>query len=150
LLIFGALSNTPVDSLPVANAQVDASQIITLPKDDKETDPKVIEDAVRAYFKNDPVMVNIARCESHFRQYDSGGNVLQNLNTDKNGKVVSRDIGVMQINDKVHLDKALNLDVDIYSLEGNMAYAKYLYELKGTQPWNSSYACWGGKAIAKI
>lgn len=150
MLIFGALSNTPVDALPVAQASTDASQIITLPKDEKETDPKAIEQAVRAYFKDNPVMINIARCESHFRQYASDGDVLQNLNTDVNGKVVSRDVGVMQINDKVHLDKALDLDVDIYSLEGNMAYAKYLYEQKGTQPWNSSYACWGGKPLAKI
>jgi hypothetical protein len=36
--------------------------------------------------------------------------------------------------------------MDIYSLEGNMAYAKFLYENEGTKPWRSSSKCWESTA----
>lgn len=55
----------------------------------------------------------------------------------------------MQINETYHLDQALSLGIDIYSLEGNMAYAKYLYDKKGSGPWVSSSKCWKKKEIAQ-
>ena len=33
--------------------------------------------------------------------------------------------------------------MDIYTLDGNLAYAKKLYTEEGTQPWISSFPCWG-------
>ena len=96
---------------------------------------KGIEEAAKAYFKDTPVLADIAFCESTFRQYDDNGRVLK-------GKVNKGDIGVMQINKYYHADKAEELGLDLYTAEGNMAYAKYLYNKEGTKPWASSENCW--------
>jgi hypothetical protein len=98
-------------------------------------DPKV-ETAVRSYFKDIPVMAEIARCESTFRHTLPDGSVLR-------GKVDNRDTGVMQINTGYHAETAVQLGLNLYNLNDNMAYARYLYEKKGTQPWNASRPCWG-------
>lgn len=80
-------------------------------------------------------MIRIAWCESRFRQYDKDGTLFR-------GKVNSSDVGVMQINTYYHLNTAKKMGLDLETVEGNMAYAKYLYEREGTTPWNSSSACW--------
>jgi len=94
------------------------------------------ENIVRSYFKDIPVMIEVARCESTFRHVLSDGSILQ-------GMVDPADTGVMQINRRYHEATAeamlLNLD-DIYH---NMAYARHLYETQGTQPWSASLPCWG-------
>ena len=94
-----------------------------------------LEAKAKEYFKDDPILVKIAGCESHFRQYDSKGNVLR-------GKVNRGDLGLMQINKYYHGDKSDELGLDINTVEGNMAYAKYLYEKEGGKPWLSSSKCW--------
>lgn len=94
------------------------------------------EQYVRHYFKDIPIMIQIARCESTFRQLDSDGEIHR-------GRVNNADVGVMQINEFYHLDKSEKENYNIYTLEGNTAYARELYEDKGTQPWASSKACWG-------
>ena len=93
------------------------------------------EMAVREYFKDIPVMVSIARCESRFRHTLVGGSVLR-------GTVDAADLGVMQINTRYHAARAEKLGLDLHSLGDNMAYARELYEKQGTAPWNSSAACW--------
>ncbi len=93
---------------------------------------------VRSYFADTPVMIAIAKCESEFRQFDENGGPLHG----GNGNM----IGVYQISEAVHADIAATLGMDIYSLSGNLAYAKHLYLEKGTVPWNASRACWGPKA----
>ena len=99
--------------------------------------------AVREYFKDIPVMIQIARCESHFRHTLADGSVLQ-------GRVDSADTGVMQINKRYHLSEAQKLGLDLTELGDNMAYARHLYEKQGTQPWSASAACWNGNlALAK-
>lgn len=119
----------------------EASEIVVLPKG-KETDPEVIEEAVRRYFKDNPILAEIAKCESHFRQFDADTTVHR-------GEVNSNDVGIMQINEKYHLDTSLKLKLDIYSIEGNLAYAQYLYDKEGTKPWNSSGKCWRKSQIAQ-
>jgi hypothetical protein len=94
------------------------------------------EQYVRKYFKDIPIMIEIARCESTFRQLDDDGEVHR-------GRVVQEDVGVMQINEYYHLDQAIKKNINIYSLDGNLAYARDLYERQGTTPWNSSKPCWG-------
>ncbi len=101
------------------------------------------EQYVRQYFKDIPVMIEIARCESHFRQLDSDGDVHRGL-------VNPEDVGVMQINEHYHLDRATSENYDIYTISGNTAYARELYEDKGTAPWKSSKACWGKTDAAKL
>ncbi|MCA9364144.1 hypothetical protein KC727_02905 [Candidatus Kaiserbacteria bacterium] len=93
------------------------------------------EDAVRAYFKDIPVMIQIARCESHFRHILSDGSVLR-------GKVDSADVGVMQINTRYHGQTASDLGLNLLNLYDNMSYARDLYERQGTKPWSASAPCW--------
>src|SRR5690606_31246636 len=84
------------------------------------------EAVVREYFKDIPVMVQVARCESTFRHTLADGSVLR-------GRVDSRDIGVMQINLYYHETEAKKLGLDVFDIYDNMAYARHLYEKKGTQ-----------------
>ena len=108
----------------------------------KQSSPKEVENImsteeyVRKYFKDIPVMVQIARCESTFRQLDADGDIHR-------GVVNPEDVGVMQINEHYHLNKSLQGNYDIYTIEGNTAYARALYEQQGIQPWSASKACWG-------
>jgi hypothetical protein len=100
--------------------------------------PSEIRKIVSTYFKATPILVDIAECESHFRQYTKSGGVYR-------GSINTSDIGVMQINEKYHLRTAKRMGIDLYSLDGNLAYAKYLYRTQGTDPWISSSGCWGGQ-----
>ena len=99
------------------------------------------EQYVRIYFSDIPIMAEISECESRFRQFDNNGDVLR-------GEQNPRDVGVMQINEDYHLDTALEKGIDLYTLEGNLAYARDLYEKMGTSPWKYSKKCWGGMVLA--
>lgn len=125
-LAFSALvTNGPV---PVVDAST--TQSVTIPASQS------VEEYVREYFKDEPVMIDIARCESRFRQFDSAGKVLKNPN--------SSAMGAFQIMASIHAGSAnKNLGLNIYTLQGNAAYARYLYDNYGTSPWNASKACWG-------
>jgi len=94
-----------------------------------------IEAHVRDYFADEPILAEIARCESHFTHYTNSGKVLR-------GRVVPEDVGVMQINETYHLEQSKKLNIDIYTLEGNLDYARYLYEKQGARPWLASSPCW--------
>lgn len=98
-----------------------------------------VEMAVREYFKDEPILIEIARCESTFRQFNADGSI-------KRGKVNDMDVGVMQINEYYHLETSKKKGYDIYTLEGNMAYARDLYDREGAQPWSSSSPCWAASA----
>ena len=93
------------------------------------------EEEVKAYFADIPIMIEVAKCESRYRHYDTTGDVLR-------GVVNNLDRGVMQINEGYHLSTSQKLGYDILTLEGNMAYARYLYQTQGTRPWLSSSPCW--------
>ena len=102
--------------------------------------PIEIEQLVRTRFVTSaPAMVGIARCESMFRQYTDSGNVLR-------GGLGDTMIGVFQFNEGSHAERARALGYDIYTAEGNIGYAEYLYNALGTDPWISSFSCWGGGA----
>ncbi len=101
----------------------------------EESTPKTTEEHVREYFSDIPILIDVARCESTFRHTGKNGEVLR-------GVVNNLDVGVMQINEHYHLKTAKKLGLDIHSLEGNMAYARYLYEKEGARPWLASSACW--------
>lgn len=106
----------------------------------KETAPecsKDCEEKVRQYYADVPVLVEVARCESQFKQYDEQGNVLRNHEG-------SSATGVMQIMYSVHAKAAQNLGYDITKLEGNLGYGKHLYETEGLKPWDASRDCWAG------
>lgn len=107
------------------------------------TDPKNVEKFINDYFADIPVLAEIAKCESQFRQFNSSGDVLK-------GKKNRYDRGVMQINVLYHAEKAEDLGLDINNLDDNVAYARYLYEKQGAKPWMSSSACWAKFSRSEI
>lgn len=102
-------------------------------------DSKAVEAYVKNQYADEPLLIEIARCESTFRQFDSTGNIIR-------GKVNNKDVGVMQINEKYHAEDSAKLGYNIYTTEGNVAFGKYLYQKYGSQPWISSSPCWGHSA----
>jgi hypothetical protein len=97
--------------------------------------PQTVEAAVREYFADIPVMIEIARCESKFRQFTDSGNVLR-------GGVGGQMVGVYQFFDRYHESPADDLGFDIETMEGNLAYARHVYDLEGTDPWSAARNCW--------
>jgi hypothetical protein len=93
------------------------------------------EAIVRSYFRDLPIMIEIARCESTFRHYLADGSVLR-------GRVDRDDTGVMQINQRYHHGYAAALGLNLEDIYHNLVYARYLYETEGTRPWNASAPCW--------
>ena len=88
------------------------------------------EERVREYFKDVPNMIEIARCESDFRQFTDAGNVLR-------GGMSGQMVGVYQFYESIHAAAAKSLGFDLSTLEGNLAYARHVYETEGTTPWVS-------------
>lgn len=99
------------------------------------TDSKNVEKFINDYFEDIPILVEIAKCESRYRQFNSKGEILR-------GEQNSLDRGVMQINLKYHAKTANKLGLDLHDIEDNVAYARHLYEKEGVKPWMSSSACW--------
>lgn len=118
----------------------------SIPKSEKKEelvvlDLQKVEEVVRGRFKDNPILAEISKCESRFIQFDADGSIHR-------GRVNANDVGVMQINTYYHLETAKKLGYDIFTLEGNMDYAEYLFEKEGTRPWNASKPCWGKKELA--
>lgn len=121
-----AINTTPIAHGQIVTEAVEAEKVAI---SENRT-----EQLVREYFRDIPIMVEIARCESQFRQFDRNGQVLKNPNSSAKG--------AFQIMESIHTATASKLGHDILTLEGNAAYARYLYEKEGTRPWNASAACW--------
>ena len=103
---------------------------------------KDIEAYMRKQYVNEPILVDIAWCESRFHQFNEDGTVIR-------GEKNKADIGIMQINEKYHAEDAKKLGIDIYSAEGNIAFSKYLYNKYGTKPWSASSKCWSQELAKK-
>jgi hypothetical protein len=94
------------------------------------------EEMILEVFPDAPIMVRIAKCESRLRQYGSNGEALR-------GEQNPLDRGLFQINEKYHLKNAIDMGIDIHTPEGNILYARYLYDRNGTRDWAWSQKCWG-------
>lgn len=116
--VYGPASTTPVD---IASYEVDK--------------PITLEEHVKDFFKDDPILAEIAKCESNYRHFGRNGKIIR-------GIVNKADVGVMQINEMYHAAQAKTLGYDLYTLDGNMAYAEWLYKQEGVKPWKSSSKCW--------
>lgn len=100
-----------------------------------------VEAIVRSEFSNVPVMIAIAKCESEMRQFGKSGTALH-------GGAGGAMVGVFQIHETVHRAFANSKGMDIDTLDGNIAYARYLYQTEGTKPWVSSSSCWQHAALS--
>ncbi|MBP6923977.1 MAG: hypothetical protein KBC62_01215 [Candidatus Pacebacteria bacterium] len=124
LLLFASISIT---------SEAHAGTASTIPK--AVYSPIEVEKKVREYFKDTPQMIEIARCESKFRQFTDAGNVLR-------GGSGGGMIGVFQFYESIHAPAAQTLGFDLATLEGNLGYAKHVHKTQGTAPWNSAKYCW--------
>jgi hypothetical protein len=88
------------------------------------------EDDVRTYFADLSVMIDIARCESNFRQFTDSGTVFY-------GGAGQEYIGIFQFARSFHALPATALGFDLATAVGNMQYARHLYETAGTRPWQA-------------
>ncbi len=93
-------------------------------------DPVAVETQVRAAFPDAAVMVDVARCESNFRQFTDSGSVFR-------GGVGGEMIGVFQFYETVHTAAALAKGFDLATLAGNIGYARVVYTESGTTPWSA-------------
>lgn len=119
---------------------------VNIPRSEKKeeiiiSEAQTTEEVIRERFKDIPILAEISKCESRFIQFDLDGSIHR-------GRVNSNDVGAMQINTYYHLETSKKLGYDIFTLEGNMDYAEYLYKKEGTRPWSASKPCWGGKELA--
>ncbi len=94
-----------------------------------------IEQYVRTYFEDVPILAEVAFCESTFRQLGLDGKPLR-------GNVNGDDVGIMQINEYYHKDTADKLGYELSDIDGNLGYARYLFKREGVKPWSSSSMCW--------
>lgn len=122
-MLASAVLGTPAH----ASAAVPAPAPFTM---QTETLQQYVEDS----FADTPVMIAVSHCESKFRQYGENGTLLRGDNPD--------DIGVMQINEHYHGAEAKAMGIDLYTIEGNVEFARYLYGKQGVIPWLSSSRCW--------
>jgi len=122
LVIVGVLSPA------VSNAQSILAQESTVSV--AATAPASVEDRVREYFADIPVMIEIARCESKFRQFTDSGSVLR-------GGASGQFVGIFQFMESIHSSAARSLGHDLATVDGNLAYARHLYTQQGTKPWAS-------------
>lgn len=92
------------------------------------------EEMIVNQFPDVPIMLKVAACESGSRQFKKDGTVVKNKETE--------DYGILQISYQ-HIEEAKALGYDIFTLEGNIDYARVLYNRSGLSPWLSSLSCWG-------
>lgn len=135
LFLFSTFYGSAVATTPVANAARAKVEIPWVPPALAVTKPITLEEYVRDYFEDAPVLAEIAKCESRFRHLGKSGKVLR-------GELSGEDVGVMQINEFYHEERAEKLGLNLHTLDGNLAYAKWLYRKEGTLPWSSSSRCW--------
>lgn len=98
-----------------------------------------IKGMVKDEFGDEHPMVDVARCESSFRQFANDGDVLRNPESDA--------IGIFQILEGLHEQPAEKLGFDIFTSEGNIGYARKLYDSFGLSPWSPSSLCWDDGTI---
>lgn len=82
------------------------------------------------------LLKKIAQCESGSRQFYEDGRLVR-------GVVDDDDVGAFQTNLRYHAVRAKELDLSLYSTEGNIKYAIQLYKDSGSSSWNASKKCWG-------
>ena len=91
-----------------------------------------------------PAMRPVCACESVGnpdkapQHFDEDGGVLH-------GKQNPDDIGMCQLNEPTWGDKATELGWDIYTPEGNILMANWIYANEGYFPWRYSKGCHGKK-----
>lgn len=125
VLLAGSVPSTMTYNAPISPVEARITQYAS---NDVE---RVIEEV---FGPDAPLMKRVAHCESSMRQFDRNGVVISNP--------ITADRGIFQVNVEYHGDAAKKAGLNIYTLEGNVAYAKVLFDQSGVQPWSASRNCW--------
>ncbi|MDD5318823.1 MAG: hypothetical protein PHF79_03355 [Candidatus Pacebacteria bacterium] len=126
---------TTTNSTTTATTVATSSKAFRNDETEYVANSKAVASLVKTYFKDIPLMTDIAYCESRDRQYTPDGALFR-------GKANNQDVGVFQVNEHYHLKRSSALGIDISTLEGNLRYARLLYTEQGSDPWISSSSCW--------
>ena len=135
----GSADTAIASTTNAAGAATTTANTVATTTQETTMDRSAVEAYIKAEYADTPILISIAQCESNYRQFNPDGTVVR-------GQIDSHDVGVMQINETYWLGKSKSLGDDIYTVQGNVAYAKYLYAKSGTDPWNSSSKCWSQNA----
>lgn len=126
-----ALPSTPQQFTYAWSAQMQtASVIISTP-----LPHSTAREIINSTFKDVPILIEVARCESNYQQFKPDGTVLHGIKDPD-------DTGVMQINAAYNGLEASRLGYNINTLEGNIEMALYMYRQNGLKPWTASESCW--------
>ena|SRR3989338_3542260 len=90
-----------------------------------------------------PELKRICSCESSYS--GRADDEPQHFNPDgtlRRGMWSPEDVGMCQINTKVHGEYAKSLRLDLTEEQGNIAFANLLFTEQGSRPWNYSKKCW--------
>jgi hypothetical protein len=100
-----------------------------------------INQLVVPYTKLLPALVSICTCESG---QGTGKPQQFNIHTGEvlRGKINPKDTGACQINSYWNGATARTHGWDIYTLDGNIRMANWMYKNQGSTPWGWSSACW--------
>lgn len=97
---------------------------------------------MESYFgTSTPELLKVAFCESSLQQFDKNGNPLLSK-TD--------DIGVFQISAPNHALEAEKMNINLNTLDGNVKFAKWLYDTQGIGAWDSSRKCWENLTMKQL
>jgi hypothetical protein len=89
-----------------------------------------------------PLLKHIASCESwgdpnkEPREFNASGTVLR-------GYPNPNDVGLAQINVPTWGATAKSLGFDLYTYQGNLDMAEWIFDHYGSAPWKYSEGCWG-------
>lgn len=107
-----------------------------LPAPKQDPTKQEIVEMIKKVFPDEPLMLKIAECESVGLRHYVKGEVLR-------GEAVKEDRGLFQINETYWLKKSLELEIDIYDLDGNIKMARHIYDTQGLSAWSASFKnCW--------
>lgn len=95
-----------------------------------EAAPVIVEVSVPVE-RDFALLRKICKAESGGEQFDKKGKVIV-------GKIDPRDKGICQINEYYNGAKARELGYDIYTKEGNIKMAEWLFLNFGSSPWDAS------------
>lgn len=133
-VIIGGVALMALGSPQVAYADMIATSTAAL---ELPVSTSTVRAAVEREFGTSSVMVRVAGCESEYRQFGVDGKPLEGIKDPD-------DTGVFQINKRFgHTADAIKLGIDFSTLEGNITFARYLYNKNGTDDWLASKYCWG-------
>lgn len=129
-------TTTEMHTHPVEPIEEEVEEPTKIVTNQSWIDPEGKEVVEERFGKNHP-LVQVARCESGYRQYNDDGSLLENPSPKSSAS------GIFQILRITHGPTAESMGMDITTPEGNMDYAEYLYNKNGLSDWSESRSCWG-------